>query len=69
MFVSLAEESMWLLTYIDVIGVDIVGVGITEQRVQFHPVTVIWNTITWAHFGVKQLHYFSAVNKSPFNAN
>lgn len=58
MFVSLAEESMWLLTYIDVIGVDIVGVGITKQRVQFHPVTVIWNTntITWAHFGVKSLN-------------
>lgn len=49
MFVSLAEDSMWLLTYIDVIGVDIVGVGITEQRVQFHPVTVIWNTKTQPH--------------------
>lgn len=57
MFVSPPEESMWLLTYIDVIGVDIVGVGITKQRVQFHPVTVIWNTnkITWAFFGVKLL--------------
>ncbi len=49
MFVSLAEDSMWLLTYIDIIGIDIVRVGITEQRVQFHPVTVIWNTKTQLH--------------------
>lgn len=29
-------------TYIDVVGIDVVRVGITQQRVQLHSVTVIW---------------------------
>lgn len=37
------DESLCLLAYINIIGVDIVRIGIPEQRVQFHPVTVIWN--------------------------
>ncbi len=63
MFVSLAEDSMWLLTYIDVIGIDIVRVGITEQRVQFYPVTVIWNTKTQPHEHTSQWTHITVVQQ------
>lgn len=37
-----ARERSTIPTYVNVVGVDVVRVGITQQRVQLHSVPVVW---------------------------